>query len=135
MYVPPHFADDNPLDTGVTWHIVGICKMFNPRKYYVISLALVLSAICFDLIGKRYLSDSLGARAKSLLASNAAKLVLEREAERALHVARIIIAVAFVLASSSIVFWIISMMRKEPAWQLIPGALLFIFCFLQLLLI
>jgi hypothetical protein len=105
------------------------------RKYYVICLVSVVCAICADAVGKRYASNSVRARAKRLIVADAEKAMFEQEAKKALRMSRVAWTAGAFLALVSFVSWIISMKRKEPVWELIPGTFLFFYLLLQFVLV
>ena len=97
---------------------------------------MVLIAICLDTVAKKYSSNSVLARARSTVASDAATAsTLEEEAQKASRIAMMTSLVGVLLALSSLVSWIMSIRNKEPVRQYIPGVLLFIFLLLQLIII
>lgn len=110
--------------------------MLRDKRYYVISVIMVLITVCLDLAAKKYNSNSLHARARLTVVSDAATAsTLEEKAHKASRIAMTMSLVGVLLALSSLVSWIMSIRNKEPVRQYIPGVLLFIFLLLQLIII
>jgi hypothetical protein len=105
------------------------------RKCFIISLLLIISAICFDYVAKGYFSRTVVVLAKSFSISQADKAQARAENSELLRKGHIFQYFGVAFAILGFLFWLVSEFRREPVWRTIPFVLL-VFCFLlQLIMV
>jgi hypothetical protein len=105
------------------------------RKWFIISLLLAISAICFDSIAKGYSSRSVVVLAKSFSVSQADKAQARAENSELLHKGHIFQYFGVAFAILGFLFWLVSEFRREPVWRMIPFVLLVFYFLLQLIIV
>ncbi len=105
------------------------------RKYFILSLLLILCALCTDSVSKSYLSKSTYLLAKSLSMSEADKIQVKIERDELLRKGSIFYYFGISAAILSFLFWIASEIRHEPTWRLIPLGLLIFYLLLQFIMV
>jgi len=106
------------------------------RKYFILSLLLVVCALCSDSASKAYFSKSNVLLAKSLLSiSQADKEQAKIQRDEFTRKGHIFGYIGIVLASLSFAFWIASEVRHEPTWRLILPVLLCLYLLLQFVMV
>jgi len=105
------------------------------RKYFIISLLLVICALCSDFASKACFSKSTFLLAKSSSTPETNKTQAKIESDKFLHRGTIFHRVGVGLAILSFLFWIVSEARRESIWRLIPLGLLIFYLFLQFMMV
>ncbi len=102
------------------------------RKYFILSLLLVICALFSEAASEAYYSKSTYQLARSLTMSEAARINAKIESDESLSKGTIFQNVGFAFAALSFLSLIISKIRHEPAVHLI---LLLLLCLYALLLL
>lgn len=105
------------------------------RKWFIISLLLTISAICFDFVAKGYFSRSVVVLVKSFSVSQADKAQAKAENSELLRKGHIFQYFGVAFAILGFLFWLVSEVRREPVWRTIPFILLVVYFLLQLIMV
>ncbi|MHC4149909.1 MAG: hypothetical protein ACYS18_12200 [Planctomycetota bacterium] len=107
------------------------------RKYFILSLLLLICALCSDFVSKRCFSKSANLFAKSVRVniSDTDKTEAKVKSDEFSRKGTIFWYLGMSLAVLGLLSWIVSEFRNEPAWRLIPIGLFVLYAFLQLMLV
>jgi hypothetical protein len=107
------------------------------RKWFLVSVALILCAICIDLVAKYFDSRSLSVTAKSIAdksASEADIVAAGTESNKLGRIGDILRLVSLGLAVLGAAAWYMAMRLGEPVWHLLLLGLFVAFGLLQLVM-
>ncbi len=106
------------------------------RKYFIISLLLVICALCSDFASKACFSKSTFLLAKSSSTPEANKTQAKTESEEFLHKGSIFRCLGIVFAVLGFFFWIASgFWRGKRIWQSLPLVLLVLYLLLLFMMV
>jgi cytochrome b subunit of formate dehydrogenase len=107
------------------------------RKYFTLSLFLVICALCSDFVSKGCFSKSacLSAKSVGVNISETDKAQAKGKSNEFSRKGTIFWYLGMSLAVLGLLSWIVSEFRNEPAWRLIPIGLFALYAFLQLMLV
>ena len=105
------------------------------RKYFIISLLLIISAILSDFESKVYFSKSSQLLAESLVMSDTDKAQVKIQREKIFYKGQIFLYVGVCLAVMSFAFWFASEVHHEPVWRLILPALMIMYVLVHLTMV
>ena len=107
------------------------------RQYFILSLFLVICALCSDFVSKGCFSKSANLFAKSVRVniSETDKAQAKVKSDEFSRKGTIFWYLGMSLVVLSLLSWIVSKFRNEPAWRLIPLGLFVFYSFLQLMLV
>jgi len=105
------------------------------RKYFILSLLLVICALCSDFASKGQFSKSTILLGRSFTMSEADRIQAKMESDKFLHKGSTFYYIGIGLAVSSFLFWIASQVCREPTWRLILPALLGIYFLMQFIMV
>jgi len=105
------------------------------RKCFIISLLLVIGALASNSVSERYLSKSTMLLARSLTIPEPDKTETKVQSDKFSHKSSIFYYSGLGLAILSLALWIVSEVRREPAWRLIIPILLCLYLVLQFIVV
>ena len=105
------------------------------RKYFILSLLLVICALCSDFASKGQFSKSTILLGRSFTMSEADKIQAKIESDKLSHKGSIFHYLGIGLAVLSFLFWIASEVRREPTWRLILPVLLGLYLLVQFIMV
>lgn len=107
------------------------------RKYFILSLLLIICALCSDFVSKGCFSKSanLFAKSVSVNTSETHKARAKARSDEFSRKGTIFWYLGMSLAVLGLLSCIVSKFRNEPAWRLIPLGLFVFYSFLQVMLV
>jgi hypothetical protein len=104
------------------------------RKYFLISIALILCAICADFIALHLASRATYVTAKSMTnktASEVDRTAARTKSAKLGQIGKVLWLISVGLAALCAAAWYMAVRHREPAWHLLLPGLFVSWCLLQ----